>query len=54
MRNSAGGQYNHDFFWKYISSNKNAAFSGGLAAAITDSFEFFNAFKTQQYRYPSI
>ncbi|MCW3074383.1 MAG: superoxide dismutase [Flaviaesturariibacter sp.] len=47
MRNNGGGHYNHELFWKIMSPTGADAPSGILAAAITQSFGSFEAFKTQ-------
>lgn len=48
MRNNAGGQYNHELFWKSMTAPSNAAKpSGNLLKAIERDFNSFDAFKTQ-------
>ena len=47
MRNNGGGHYNHELFWKSMSSNSSEKPSGKLSAAIESSFNSFDAFKTQ-------
>ena len=45
VRNNAGGDVNHTFFWKVIAPGGAKAPSGALAAAIDKSFGSFDAFK---------
>jgi Fe-Mn family superoxide dismutase len=46
MRNNGGGHYNHEMFWKCMAPNGGSP-TGKLAAAINESFNSFDAFKTQ-------
>ena len=45
VRNNAGGDVNHTFFWKVIAPGGANAPSGELAAAIDKAFGSFDAFK---------
>jgi superoxide dismutase, Fe-Mn family len=45
VRNNAGGDVNHTFFWKIIAPGGAKAPSGDLAAAIDKAFGSFDAFK---------
>jgi superoxide dismutase, Fe-Mn family len=45
VRNNAGGDVNHTFFWKVIAPGGAKAPSGDLAAAIDKAFGSFDAFK---------
>ncbi len=45
VRNNAGGDVNHTFFWKVIAPGGAKAPSGELAAAIDKAFGSFDAFK---------
>lgn len=45
VRNNAGGDVNHAFFWKVIAPGGAKAPSGELAAAIDAAFGSFDAFK---------
>jgi superoxide dismutase, Fe-Mn family len=45
VRNNAGGDVNHTFFWKVISPGGANAPSGDLAAAIDKAFGSYDAFK---------
>lgn len=47
MRNNAGGHYNHELFWQCMKPGAASVPQGKLAAAITQSFGSFEAFKTQ-------
>ncbi|MEI6946922.1 superoxide dismutase [Paraflavisolibacter sp. H34] len=47
MRNNAGGHYNHELFWKCMDPNGGGRPSGKLAAALDESFNTFDSFKTQ-------
>lgn len=47
MRNNGGGHYNHELFWKSMSPNSSEKPSGKLLAAIEQSFNSFDSFKTQ-------
>jgi superoxide dismutase, Fe-Mn family len=45
VRNNAGGDVNHSFFWKVIAPGGASAPTGDLAAAIDAAFGSFDAFK---------
>jgi superoxide dismutase, Fe-Mn family len=45
VRNNAGGDVNHTFFWKIIAPGGASAPSGELAAAIDAAFGSYDAFK---------
>jgi len=45
VRNNAGGDVNHTFFWKVIAPGGAKSPSGDLAAAIDKAFGSFDAFK---------
>ena len=45
VRNNAGGDVNHTFFWKVIAPGGKKTPSGDLAAAIDKSFGSYDAFK---------
>ena len=45
VRNNAGGDVNHTFFWKVIAPGGAKVPSGDLAAAIDKAFGSFDAFK---------
>ncbi|MBI3717222.1 MAG: superoxide dismutase [Sphingobacteriales bacterium] len=47
MRNNGGGHYNHELFWKSMKANGEGTASGKLLKAINESFNSFDAFKTQ-------
>jgi superoxide dismutase, Fe-Mn family len=47
MRNNGGGHYNHELFWRCMTTNSTGNPSGPLASAINSSFGSFDAFKTQ-------
>ncbi len=48
MRNNAGGHYNHELFWKCMSTPSSTSKADGkLLAAIEKDFNSFDAFKTQ-------
>ncbi len=47
MRNNGGGHYNHELFWKNMSPDGGNKPTGRLATAIEESFDSFEAFKTQ-------
>lgn len=47
LRNNGGGHYNHELFWKIMSPSGSDLPTGPLAAAITQRFGSFEAFKTQ-------
>lgn len=47
MRNNAGGHYNHELFWKTMSPDGGGRPDGKLMAAIEQSFNSFDSFKTQ-------
>ena len=46
VRNNGGGFFNHSLFWNIMSPNGGGVPSGDLAAAINDSFESFDEFKS--------
>ena len=46
VRNNGGGFFNHSLFWNVMSPNGGGNPSGGLAAAINDSFGSFDEFKS--------
>ena len=43
VRNNAGGQYNHSFFWKLLKKNEGGKPTGELATAIDGTFGSFSA-----------
>ncbi len=45
VRNNGGGHANHSLFWTVMSPNGGGAPSGELAAAISEAFGSFEAFK---------
>jgi superoxide dismutase, Fe-Mn family len=45
VRNNAGGQYNHSFFWKLLKKNEGAKPTGELATAIDGQFGSYAAFQ---------
>jgi len=45
VRNNGGGHANHTFFWTIIGPNAGGAPKGNIAAAITQAFGSFDAFK---------
>jgi len=45
VRNNAGGQYNHSFFWKLLKKNEGGKPTGELAKAIDAMFGSFSAFQ---------
>jgi Fe-Mn family superoxide dismutase len=45
VRNNAGGFWNHNFFWKIMSSNGGGQPSGALSDAINSAFGSFDQFK---------
>jgi Fe-Mn family superoxide dismutase len=45
VRNNAGGQYNHSFFWKLLKKNEGGKPSGELAKAIDASFGSYSTFQ---------
>lgn len=47
MRNNAGGHYNHELFWRCMKKDGGGMPTGNLATAINQSFNNFDAFKTQ-------
>lgn len=49
VRNNGGGHYNHELFWKSMTSPKSAKTkpSGNLLSAIENDFTSFETFKTQ-------
>jgi superoxide dismutase, Fe-Mn family len=47
VRNNAGGHYNHSFFWNILSPDGGEKPGGKLGAAIENSFQSFDNFKTK-------
>jgi Fe-Mn family superoxide dismutase len=47
VRNNAGGHANHSLFWTVLSPDGGGTPGGGLAQAIDDTFDSFDAFKEQ-------
>jgi len=47
VRNNAGGQYNHSFFWKILKKNEAGQPSGDLAKAIDETFGGYPAFQAK-------
>jgi Fe-Mn family superoxide dismutase len=47
VRNNAGGHYNHSLFWQMMRPDGGGEPQGELAAAITDAFGSFDAFKEE-------
>jgi superoxide dismutase, Fe-Mn family len=47
VRNNAGGQYNHSFFWKILKKNEGGQPSGELAKAIDQTFGGYPAFQAK-------
>jgi superoxide dismutase, Fe-Mn family len=47
VRNNAGGQYNHSFFWKILKKNEAGQPSGDLAKAIDEAFGGYPAFQAK-------
>lgn len=45
VRNNAGGQYNHSFFWKLLKKNEGGKPGGDLAKAVDDAFGSFSTFQ---------
>jgi Fe-Mn family superoxide dismutase len=45
VRNNAGGQYNHSFFWKLLKKNEGGKPSGELAKAVDDAFGSYSVFQ---------
>src|ERR1700745_2975752 len=45
VRNNAGGQYNHSFFWKLLKKNEGGKPTGELATAIDAGFGSYSAFQ---------
>jgi superoxide dismutase, Fe-Mn family len=45
VKNNAGGQYNHSFFWKILKKSETGKPSGELAKAIDTTFGSFSAFQ---------
>ena len=45
VRNNAGGQYNHSFFWKLLKKNEGGKPSGELATAIDTTFGSYSGFQ---------
>ena len=47
VRNNAGGYYNHNLFWEFMSPNGGGEPTGKLAEAIKRDFGSFDSFKEQ-------
>jgi superoxide dismutase, Fe-Mn family len=47
VRNNAGGQYNHAFFWKILKKNEGGQPSGDLSQAIDATFGGYPAFQAK-------
>ena len=47
LRNNGGGHYNHEMFWRCMKKDGGGLPASKLAAAINQSFNSFDAFKTQ-------
>ena len=47
VRNNGGGHANHTFFWEIMSPDGGGEPSGALGDAIADTFDSFDALKTQ-------
>ncbi len=47
VRNNGGGHANHSLFWQIMSPDGGGEPTGTLAAAIDDTFDSFDALKTQ-------
>ena len=47
LRNNAGGHYNHELFWRCMKKDAGGVPKSKLAAAINQSFNNFDTFKTQ-------
>lgn len=47
LRNNGGGHYNHELFWRCMKKDGGGQPSGKLISAINQSFNSFDAFKTQ-------
>lgn len=47
IRNNGGGHFNHTFFWKILTPNKNTTPSETLKKAIESTFGTFDAFKSE-------
>ncbi len=47
VRNNAGGQYNHSFFWKILKKNDGGQPGGDLAKAIDATFGGYPAFQAK-------
>src|ERR1700736_6173707 len=47
VRNNAGGQYNHSFFWKILKKNEGAQPGGDLAKSIDETFGGYPAFQAK-------
>jgi Fe-Mn family superoxide dismutase len=47
VRNNAGGHANHSLFWEIMSPNGGGEPTGALADAINDTFDSFEALKSQ-------
>ena len=46
VRNSGGGYYNHNLYWKFMSADGGGEPSGKIGAAIRETFGSFEEFKT--------
>jgi len=47
LRNNGGGHYNHELFWKCMKKDGGGQPSGKLTGLLNQSFNSFDAFKTQ-------
>ncbi len=47
LRNNGGGHYNHELFWRCMKKDGGGQPSGKLTGLINQSFNSFDAFKTQ-------
>ena len=47
VRNNGGGHFNHSLFWQVMSGQGGGQAEGDLAAAISDKFGSFDAFKDE-------
>jgi Fe-Mn family superoxide dismutase len=45
VRNNAGGQYNHSFFWKLLKKNEGGKPNGELAKSVDDAFGSYSVFQ---------
>jgi Fe-Mn family superoxide dismutase len=46
VRNNGGGHFNHSFFWEQLKVNHQAAPTGSLLKAITNTFGSYDTFKS--------